>query len=189
MGEAPRIHDARNRVPILAQLSDWLKVIGLIILVGEAILVTMVMTSDKDDPLRAFYFGGAVFLLLVVVGGLITDRYLQHKRKIRLDSIAGAGEISYSTPLRIDDEAIAAVLDRMKKCVSAALIIKHPVFRKAIRLKLERSLEDFSDWQHGQFYVGPDDSTEVLVDLYRTAKDSVFSTSIKDFAPQSMALR
>jgi|ERR1700687_1695281 len=65
-----------TRVSILNAVSDWLKLLALIVLVGESLLGIAYHYSDRTDPVRAYYFPLMVGLLTLIVVGLFVDRVL-----------------------------------------------------------------------------------------------------------------
>ena len=56
-----------KRVSILAAISDWLKLLGLIVLAAEALLLAAYLSTDRTDPVRKYYFPlMLVFLALII---------------------------------------------------------------------------------------------------------------------------
>src|SRR5262249_34953465 len=81
----------------------------------------------------------------------------------------------------INDRETAEALKNMGDGITKALKIDNLIFRKAILRKIHNFSADVNNWENGQLYVGPMDSQEYLLELYRDAKETVFSTSQKDF--------
>ncbi len=64
-----------KRVGILGAISDWLKLLALIVLAAEAFLTTVVVRTGQADPYAIWGIG----LLGLIVIGLFYDRYLQSR--------------------------------------------------------------------------------------------------------------
>ncbi len=66
-----------ERVSILAAVSDWMKLLALIVLSGEALLTVAYSATKSDDPMRSYLFPIMIALLGLIVLGLFFDRWLQ----------------------------------------------------------------------------------------------------------------
>lgn len=66
---------SENRAGILRAISDWLKLLGLIVLAAEAFLTAAILKTGQADPYVSYGIG--LFGLIVI--GLFYDRYLQVK--------------------------------------------------------------------------------------------------------------
>jgi len=64
---------SESRSGILSAISDWLKLLGLIVLVAEAFLTTVIVKTGQPDP----YVSLGIGLLGLIVIGLFYDRYIQ----------------------------------------------------------------------------------------------------------------
>jgi hypothetical protein len=64
---------SETRAGILSAISDWLKLLGLIVLVAEAFLTTVIVKTGQADP----YVTLGIGLLGLIVMGLFYDRYIQ----------------------------------------------------------------------------------------------------------------
>lgn len=63
-----------ERASILEAVSDWLKLLALVVLVSEGFLLAAMSLGPADDPLRGYYPLLMLVLLLVVVVGIFVDR-------------------------------------------------------------------------------------------------------------------
>ena len=64
---------------ILNSVSDWYKLLGLIVLVVESVLVLFYLKSSEVDPWRGWYFPLMLIFFSVIVIGIFIDRYAQTK--------------------------------------------------------------------------------------------------------------
>jgi hypothetical protein len=64
---------SESRAGILSAISDWLKLLGLIVLVAEAFLTTVIVKTSQPDP----YVTLGIGLVGLIVIGLFYDRYIQ----------------------------------------------------------------------------------------------------------------
>lgn len=68
----------KERAGILAGISDWLKLVGLVVLVAEGVILAAIAVAGPGDDLQPLY---SLFfsLLLVIVVGVFFDRYQQSR--------------------------------------------------------------------------------------------------------------
>jgi hypothetical protein len=66
-----------NRIGVLGAISDWLKLLALVVLVCEAVIIIAMRTTPESNPLAAWYPVFMILLLLVVVVGVFVDRFAQ----------------------------------------------------------------------------------------------------------------
>jgi hypothetical protein len=67
--------NAKGRVAILNQISDWLKLLALIVLTGEVLLTVTYRSTKQDDPMRPYFFPLMIGLLAFIVVGVFFDRW------------------------------------------------------------------------------------------------------------------
>jgi len=175
---------SQNRSNILDAVSDWIKLLALIVLVAEGILIVVMTQTPDTYQYKAFYPVIIVILLVIIVIGVFFDRYLQRPNVKRDTREVTSSESVFFRFGSIDDREISEALRNMGDGINKALTIDHPIFRKAILRKIYTFSADVNNWENGQLYVGPTDSQEYLLELYRGAKETVFSTSVKDFFDQ-----
>jgi hypothetical protein len=65
-----------KRASILNEISDWLKLLALIVLAGESLLGVAYYFTDPAEPFRKYYFPLMVGLFALIVAGLFLDRAL-----------------------------------------------------------------------------------------------------------------
>lgn len=66
-----------ERKSLISSISDWLKLLALIILVAEAVFVAIIVRTGRIEPYATYCF----ILFLIIVIGLFFDRYLQLRLK------------------------------------------------------------------------------------------------------------
>src|SRR6478752_6135528 len=69
----------KGRVAILAAISDWLKLLALIVLASEASLLVAYRFTRDDDKMRPYFLPLMVGLLAVIVVGIFFDRWLSNR--------------------------------------------------------------------------------------------------------------
>lgn len=173
-----------HRSTILDSISDWIKLLALVVLVAEAILIVAMTQTPDTNEYKVLYPVMIVLLLVIIVIGIFFDRYTQ-----RPTATEGSKEVTnFDTIIShygsTNDKEISEALKNLGQGITKALRIDHPIFRKAILGKIYNFSADVNNWENGQLYFGPFDSQEYLLDLYRSAKETVFSTSVKDFFEQ-----
>lgn len=75
--------DKESRSGILSAVSDWIKLLALIVLVGEAVILAAIGLTPATHPLATWYPVFMLLFLLVVVAGVVFDRYLSHRSGLR----------------------------------------------------------------------------------------------------------
>jgi hypothetical protein len=65
----------KARIGILREISDWLKLLGLIVLASEGILVIAYNSTEKTDPARKYFFPLMIGLFASIVIGVFVDRF------------------------------------------------------------------------------------------------------------------
>ncbi len=70
-----------NRASLLDSISDWIKLLGLIVLVGEAIILAAMSLTPKSNPIHPWYPVIMVFLLILVIVAVFFDRVMDRKSK------------------------------------------------------------------------------------------------------------
>ena len=68
-----------NRSGLLAAISDFLKLLGLVVLVAEAVILAAMGLTPTAHPISAWYPIFMLGFLLVIVVGVFVDRYLGQK--------------------------------------------------------------------------------------------------------------
>ena len=65
--------NGKNRALIISAVSDWLKLLALIVLCGEAVAIAVIMVVEGDFA-KTLAFIGMILLSLFVVIGIFIDR-------------------------------------------------------------------------------------------------------------------
>jgi hypothetical protein len=84
---APR--PEKGRVSILGAVSDWLKLLALIVLVSEASLPVAYRFTKENDRMRPYFLPLMIGLLIVIVVGVFFDRWLSSRPHSQLRSAEG----------------------------------------------------------------------------------------------------
>ena len=83
-----------SRAGILSAISDWLKLLGLTVLVAEVVILAAMKLTPSDSPLAPWYPVFMLIFLVVVVIGVFVDRILgtraSGKRTLALGDAAEA---------------------------------------------------------------------------------------------------
>ncbi|NND61720.1 MAG: hypothetical protein HKN48_00850 [Flavobacteriaceae bacterium] len=110
--------DKEKRSSILNAISDWLKLVGLIVLVVEALLLLAMTLTPADDPIFKWYPITMILLALVVIVALFFDRRDQRDTDIKkIHAEADADRIRQQTigvagnEVSVDSSSIGAELD------------------------------------------------------------------------------
>jgi hypothetical protein len=69
----------RGRVAILSAVSDWLKLLALIVLVSESLLVLAYQYTKENDPMRPYLLPLMIGLFGVIAIGVFFDRWLSSR--------------------------------------------------------------------------------------------------------------
>ena len=73
---------AEERTKILAAVSDWLKLLTLIVLVAEFLMLAAMKMTPENNPIHSWYPIFMLAFLAVIVVGVFFERYLKAKRYI-----------------------------------------------------------------------------------------------------------
>jgi len=84
-----------SRLNILNSISDWLKLMALIVLIAESAILLAMKLTPNTQPIYAWYPIFMLLFLMAVVVGVFFDRYLQSKRG-NDDLTIEVGDIEYS---------------------------------------------------------------------------------------------
>jgi len=68
-----------GRASVIAAVSDWLKLLALVVLVTEGVIIIAMRMTPESNPLARWYPLFMLLFLVVVVVGVFVDRYLQTK--------------------------------------------------------------------------------------------------------------
>lgn len=71
----------RDRAGILSAVSNWLKLLALVVLVGEGVIITAMTLTPQSHPLKGWYPLFMLLLLLVIVVGIFVDRVGERRSK------------------------------------------------------------------------------------------------------------
>lgn len=178
---------------VVSSVSDRIKLIALIaiIITSGLIAATYFITDQRYKNYYPIIMG---ILLLVVIIGVFIDSNLERKAKIeplkneikslneqitKLETEKESKNTIFIPP-SIDNE-IRLTFENIVEDLAAALSNNNAVFTKEIKRQVAYFAAEADVWGVGQLLVGPNDSQEYLLELYRNAQNNVFSTSQKDF--------
>ena len=81
--------DEKSRVAILAAVSDWLKLLALIVLAAEAMLAVAYRSTKESDPMRPYFVPSMLGLFAIIVVGVFFDRWLSSRQPAQIRSAEG----------------------------------------------------------------------------------------------------
>lgn len=167
-----------GRVGLIEAVSDWLKLLALIVLVAEATLLLAMNMTKEESLIYDFYPVMMLLFLGVVVGGFFYDRYLQSKEAkgphFRVDDTPSLDEGSLSEEL---DNRFNGIRKRVQEATERDI----PVINKEIAHELNELAIHAKDWRQGQVQTPASRYNTVLLDLYKSARSSIVSTTIKEY--------
>lgn len=94
----------KDRKGILSEISNWLKLLGLIVLVSESVIIAAMSTTPKDQAIHKWYPLFMLLFLLVIVVGLFVDRYLKRRSDEILKLKLGDKEVEVNTSSMVVSE-------------------------------------------------------------------------------------
>lgn len=163
-----------NRSQILSSVSDWLKLLALIVLVTESAFILLILNGELSESLKIVSYVVMILLLASVIYGIFYDR------KSSRDSNTLEYENTY---IKVNlKPGFFKDVEHFSKGIESALNIEAPeIFESFIKSQIERLNQDVSKWSNGELEIGTDRSLGITRSLYIAAKENVFSTSLKDF--------
>lgn len=167
---------------IVDSVSDWIKLLALIVLVVEAMLVVALAQSPDNSPVKPWYPVIMLGPLLVIIIGIFVDRHFERPgATIPVDTTQlNKGTLDISVP--VGDTEAEEALNNLNKGIIKALKIDNPVFRRAVMTRLHDFLGgEIERWRQGEIVVQRR-SGEFLLGIYKNATRNIFSTSNKEFS-------
>jgi hypothetical protein len=169
-----------SRWKILASVSDWLKLLALIIIAVEGLLATIIATKKEEDPFPYVVLGLSLFALIVV--GIFVDRYWQGRKKTALSNDSSSlAEGDRMLPQDIGSEEFDQFLNACREDFRRIAEFKNKAFKSEVSQGCNQFRLLVKRWQRGQLMVASDEAERVLVAAYRSAEKKVFSTSVPDY--------
>lgn len=101
---------AEKRTGILSAVSNWLKLLALIVLVGEAVIIAAMGLTPSSHPLFSWYPLFMLLFLVVIVVGVFIDRAGERKER-KLTLPVGDKEVSIDTDKTMLPKSETALLD------------------------------------------------------------------------------
>lgn len=86
-----------ERAGILGEISNWLKLLGLIVLVAEGVIIAAMSVSPKDHPLYNWYPVLMLLFLAVIVIAIFLDRHYKRRSDETLTLSLGDRELTVNT--------------------------------------------------------------------------------------------
>lgn len=168
------------RSRILDQISDWLKLLGLVVLVAEAGILTAMGLTPEGNPLHPWYPVFMLLFLAMIVVGLFFDRYLESQRRAAPLPDSGVA-VDAPADTQVTDQFLEEQVSKIRANVQAAAALGAPVLSEEIRFELDHLVVDSRHWSRGELNVSVERYRMVLFRLYREANETIFSTTIRDF--------
>src|SRR5438067_1373055 len=85
-------HRKGDRAGVLHAVSNWLKLLGLIVLAAEAVLIVGLTSGSASSPMKGWYIPLMLTFLCVIVVGLFLDRHAQLRLGANDGTRHGTGE-------------------------------------------------------------------------------------------------
>jgi hypothetical protein len=79
----------KGRVAILSAVSDWLKLLALIVIASETLLALAYRSTKDTDPMRPYFLPLMIGLFAVIVVGVFFDRWSSSRPRSQLGSAEG----------------------------------------------------------------------------------------------------
>jgi hypothetical protein len=172
-----------SRVLTLAAVSDWLKLLALIVLVAEVVIPIAMWQTPKESSIRAWYPVFMLLFLVVIVIGVFVDRYFSQKlappppAPSRDPDAASASDESFS-----GNQALNGQLTQIRKSVQHAAAKNIPTLTEEMSHELDELAIHAREWSNGEMHSSVQRYNKTIIDLYEHAKRSIFSTTIRDYA-------
>jgi hypothetical protein len=133
---------------ILDAVSDWLKLLALIVLAAESLLAAAYRYGDQNDPFRRNYFPLMIGLLVLIVLALVLDRVLASKVLLSQSQMAGGKPEQMTLITRwyfnsgVTEEELALMITGHR--VTGRRKTRHP--------KGKETVYDVTGWHHTSAY-------------------------------------
>ena len=88
---------AKGRSGILSQISDWLKLLALLVLVAEVLVIAAMKMTPDGHPMHGWYPALMLLFLAIIVVGVLIDRYGERRSQSELTLALGDREIRVDT--------------------------------------------------------------------------------------------
>lgn len=93
-----------ERTGILSEISNWLKLLGLIVLVAESVIIAAMTASPTNHPLYNWYPVFMLLFLVVIVVAIFLDRHYKRQSDEILTLAVGDKQITVNTSeLKVPD--------------------------------------------------------------------------------------
>jgi predicted acylesterase/phospholipase RssA len=117
--------------------------------------------------------------LIILAQNMIRDNSPRFSKLIELLKQSGTKPAPPPAPEAVDT---LRLLSGIEVGVRKSLSIQNRIFGLGVNSKLAELYRAVTDWEKGIIIVPPEDGGRFLVDLYGEAKESVFSTRLKQFS-------
>lgn len=101
-----------TRSGILAAVSNWMRLLALVVLVAEAAILAAMKLTPATSPIHQWYVVFMLAFLFVVVVGVFADRFLQH-RAGKDDLTLDVGEKEWVAPSNLKEPPTHTAPDRL----------------------------------------------------------------------------
>ncbi|MDN3670500.1 hypothetical protein QWY93_14350 [Echinicola jeungdonensis] len=94
-----------ERSTILAEISNWLKLLGLVVLVAEGVIILAMNLTPAEHPISTWYPVFMLLFLIIIVVGIFMDRF--HKRNVESSNLKlelGSRELSIQTGKKLEKQ-------------------------------------------------------------------------------------
>lgn len=91
---------------ILNSISDWLKLLGLIVLISEAVIIIAMVQTPKDSPLYIWYPIVMICFLIIIVIGLFWDRHNERMKPQKVFLGEDDRQLNINENLKLTSESL-----------------------------------------------------------------------------------
>lgn len=150
---------------VLEEVVDGLKKQPVLLLVFGLCFIGFLLTIKEADPLLRYMMVAGLFVL----ASLVVVRFTQ------------AAESRPPPVLPSEDRGLLPVLSSIADNFREAQIVIPTQFFKEIEFELDGFLQKSKEWREGELSPPTERYDNVLMEAYRSAEHSIFSTTIKDY--------
>lgn len=166
----------------LKDLDTELKFFGITLLIFESLMITFFLALEKSDRGKnwmEFVYGNLIFIALIVVFFLIYIRMTKSKMaKTPSDREKPNSPTEVSS---FNNEYYSTLLKGLINDFAEIDQIEESLFHKYVKIECADFAIQTEKWKNSKVSIPKENYDSFLIDAYKNAKDTVFSTSIKDY--------
>jgi hypothetical protein len=165
-----------NVVRTLEARPLYAAVFGICLLI---VIVAAIAATRVPDPNRGLLIAAALAALVVALLVLIRASKLVEPTPV--PPAPSPPEPNKLLEKRSTNTEVNELLGQLLSRISEAVKIEHPILLGEVRHELVELRNRAEKWARGEHWAGSDGYSRVLIELYRTARSSVFSTAVPEY--------